>query len=338
MSLLNDKHKIEDKLICSVLNNNVFNMLCSSFRGGFNNTFNTVEDKSKLIGYDICKQYTSILRNDENEFPLFDPFCDVENYEDCNQSNFINNHLYYVKTLNFFPLRYDGLYYGFILNYCRQNNIAFKAISTIKPSNVHQSFSEDVNTIYEKLGSKLGKYIVNAIIGCLGKNKKTITDIYYDNNLTNASYIFSKKCEIKLENYIAKACDQPVIYSINNRIRKQLIETNMPVHMYITQMGNLQTHIMASQMNSKLIRVIVDSVIVENGNEIVDNIGNDFGNYKKLSLEECQSKVIGNNATINIPKMELVLQHKKNRIDVISEWNNIDIDEKNYKNELYISI
>ena len=332
-SLLNDKHKIEDKLVCSVLNNNVFNMLCNSFRGGFNNTFNTVEDKSKLIGYDICKQYTSILRNNDNEFPLFNPFCDVEDYEDSGTCDFINNHLYYIKTLNFFPLRYDGLYYGFILNYCRQNNIAFKAISTIKPSGSHSSFNEDVDTIYEKLGSKLGKYIVNAIIGCLGKNKKTITDIYYDNNLTNASYIFSKKCEIKLQNYIAKACDEPTIYSINNRIRKQLIETNMPVHMYITQMGNLQTHMMTNQMNGKIIRIVVDGVIVENGNEIIDNIGNDFGNYKKLTLEECQSKVIGNNAKVNIPKMELVLKHKKNRVEAISEWNIIDIDEQNYKSE-----
>lgn len=334
-----------NKIKSSFLNNQVFNLLMTTFRGGICNTFNKAENMDNLIGYDINKAYTSILLDKTNDFPIFNAFCQIKEIKD-QSLQFDDSTLYLiVNCKNFFPLRYDGIYYGFELTYAKSLGISFTVTGKITPSDYLDDYSDQIQKMYDELGPKHAKILINNFVGMMGVNKQTKYNAYFAQSLCEAAHIRLHK--MGKDAFVGEVCADPVLYEVKEKQRSNIVETNMPINMYIVRKTWVKVHQLATQMGGKIIRVITDCVITEGGKEIPT--GNNPGQYKKLTLEECKQKV-KKSRKINVPKREDILkfeqsQRKKNEHvcqdfddiyfklpkDTKTEWNLIDAKEENWE-------
>lgn len=274
-----------------------------------NTSFNEFWSKPKstcdIHGYDICKQYTSVLYNECKSFPVFLSVDEVLPYD--GHHPLANDGFYFVKSANYFPLKGDGVYCGEALNIYLEDgiitphDITYQYIPSEHLSGDHfKRFIDDVydKFTYDDATSQREKYmtckkVLNSFIGILRKTNSTKCKHYFTNN-------FQELCNIYLDSKFQGVSINPIESNVNddteqtvvcyhayNSKKYKLQYTNLPIHRKVYDMATLQIYQLTKKVGLKhCIGVWTDSVYFNGGERlpITAKHETDFGCIKSVSV------------------------------------------------------
>lgn len=322
----------------SALNRDLFNRFILTSRGGVSQVFNNCENKENVSGFDTVKCYSSILY-EEKKLPIFDAFCEASFMTE--GEDFENYNLYEVEWIYDYNilLRGKGLYYGFTLKKCREKNYNF-SLSGKKwtPSSFIYGLDELVLAVYDKIGEKWGKVIINTFTGTLGKNINKKVNVYLDSSLEMASL----KVASRPDSVIYKEDEN--IFKVVHDGKEDVVLNNMPANLFIIQKARVKLLELAEGVmgGGRLLRTIVDCVIVENGDEskLIRKDGfyalqkktlqnpYHFGCFKKLGKEEAISKIGKKTQKVSERLVGRQLRPavlKWNEVEIVDEYDTLTI-------------
>ena len=195
----------------------------------------------KTVTFDINKCRTNILYHSEYDYPVFTVMDDVCKYNGQNKPG-----IYYIESLNQFPLRGNGWYYYPMVDYCLKNNIInsdsikYCVISSL--SIPHDYYNEFIEYCRKEFDANTCKFAINSMIGCFMMNttKNSISTLLHvcKDSLEAFSYYYNysgtfvDNFEVNNQNYFS-------VYKSNTAMK---METESPIYNQIVQLEAIELH------------------------------------------------------------------------------------------------
>ena len=237
--------------------------------GGFVHTFENLDQKQidelkskkRLISYDYAKCYSHIVQT--YDMPIFDQNSCVDKFRSKDE---IQPGFLYVETSQFFPLRGNGWYSHYLVEYClnerliSRDDIKYQIIATFTTDELKPM----VEKIYQKYGSSVSKIVVNCIVGSIGMKDKVIgSSLYVDNEIEASYYTMVNNTNVASFNI-----NRNNLYKINQVKDLMFLDTGRPVFLTITQIGNMLLHQLYTKITKEIptasvLQVKVDAIHVK---------------------------------------------------------------------------
>lgn len=136
------------------------------------------ENLDECHAYDIRKQYSSLLMNNNLGWSVYSPMDEIQEFNGKLQEGF-----YFVKTTNYFPMKGDGWYSGEALieyvadDIIQLSDITHEYVPTTTLKGNH--FENFVNDVFNKYFGDNAKTAINAFIGTLRIDKMSQKKNYF---------------------------------------------------------------------------------------------------------------------------------------------------------------
>lgn len=274
----------------------------SPLNSAFNEFWDYPEDMTNYHGYDIRKQYSSILRSVSLGWSVYNPMNEINKFSGTLQEGF-----YYVESKNYFPLKGNGWYSGEpLIEYLadgiiKNEDIKYEFLpTTILPGDYFKNF---VNEIYEKFGTD-AKQAINGFIGMLRINQSTKKDNYFFNDVeslfmhmndsSDSTFRIIKNDYKNEKNYDEpiesksiywKDGDEPIeiynkyieeseilAYHAMNEKKYPLTYNSTPIHRKIYDIAALQIYRLAKAVGIKfLFGIKTDALFFNGGDKLTPN-------------------------------------------------------------------
>jgi hypothetical protein len=258
----------------TVVNNSVLKLFKDNNKCGFAYTWREPEEGEKIITRDINKCYTSILRDNQYPYPVFNICDDITVYD----GKELKCGYYWVETDNFFPLKGDGLYCYSTLLECQKLGVAFtpkyQVLATHQlPADYFKSFVKEALKVDEY------KTLVNTTIGFLNKINTTFTQSKFTSDKNEAGHFFFNKFKPVAENdnriHFVNNWDDN-LFEIETVTYNKKYENDIPIYQQIIEAGWIAIYRLSKSLGGELLCVKTDSVTVANPTgdvELTDSIG-----------------------------------------------------------------
>ncbi len=224
-------------------------------------------------GYDIRKQYSSILRNVSLGWSVYNPMNEIQPFSGTLQEGF-----YYVETSNYFPMKGNGWYNGEALieyvadGIINMQNIKYEFLPSIVLNGNY--FEEFVNKIYERFGTD-AKQAINGFIGMLRINQSTKTDNFFFNDVDSLFMHMtdSKNTTFKIvreKEEQAEIEEKDIIaYHAMHETKYPLVYNSSPIHRKIYDIAALQIYRLAKAVGLQyLFGIKTDALYFNGGNRL----------------------------------------------------------------------
>ena len=289
------------KIICGKIPKSTYNQLVLNtldeyspkpITKGYSEEFN----KYNSLGFDICKCYSSILYNNNMNIPIYNIFCDLQDYDGrkiiCGEY-FIDNVIIEKYKGSDKPfIIYAGLYSWNLIKYLIDNKLMkrnkIKKMLLPCAELPFEHLKLFVETIYNSFEEDSAKQIINMFIGNMGtKYNKDIKGCIIDNEI-EARSIQALYPHIEINEFNN-------LFLVKQVIKNKLQEDNTSINRFVVCGGImklLDTMSKVMKEDSKLISIRTDCVYVENykiPNEkymINDNDDKILNNIGKIKIED----------------------------------------------------
>jgi hypothetical protein len=251
----------------------------------------TKEEWSKIKGqedaWDVNKQYTSILRNNQFNWCLYNNFCMPQPYSGNLQDGF-----YFIETSNTLPCRGNSLYSRAMAEYLIKNNIPHKIIYEVLPIAVlpHDFFTEFVDSVIAETSDF--KHVINNFIGSLNKNRKDSTSVkVYADQIDAFTDVWNRG-----SNYNEIELDEELkVYTAIKIDSHDLLQNNMPMNAQIIDLAAIQLAEGIKHLENKgaVIRGYkADSITFKHVDKLeIDLSTSPLGGWKRETVKELKGKV-----------------------------------------------
>jgi hypothetical protein len=207
--------------------------------------------KSFYIDINRCrKNILYYLKELNTQIPVFT--C-MDEPKEFNTNDTIEPGFYFITSNNYFPLRENGWYSHYMINYCLEHHIITKdnikyklASSVVLKDDYFNKAIDQLLTLPRKL-SKLGP---NILTGCLGTNTYSVTKTFFTDDFRQASthYMQSKSTTVSIH----EVDDEGQLYQVNQTEKMQKdVVNNMIYHLILDieacELHNLKTLIEANK-------------------------------------------------------------------------------------------
>ena len=257
----------------STFNCNVFKIFKDNNKSAFSYTFKEPTGNN-IITRDINKCYTSILRDNIYDYPIFNVCDSIEKYD----NKPLKVGFYWVETKNIFPLKGSGFYCYSTLLECQKLGISFtptfQLVSSHRlPATYFKKFVNNAVKIDQF------KTLVNTTIGFLNKIKTTFKQSRFTSDKNEAGYYFFNKFKGSVENnnkiHYANLWNDD-LYEIETVSFSNKYENDIPLFQQIIETGWIRIYKLYKSLGGDLLCVKTDSVTVENPSKdvkITEEIG-----------------------------------------------------------------
>ena len=293
----------------SVMNNDILKLFKDNNKSGFAYTWREAKEGDKVITRDINKCYTSILRDNQYNYPVFNICDDVKPYD----GKGLKCGYYYVETNNFFPLKGNGLYCYSTLLECRKLNINFTPKYQVLPT--HMLPCDYFKPLVDQ-ALKVDEYktLINTTIGFLNKITTTFNQSRFTSDKNEAGYFFFNKFKPVAENdnrlhFVNTYSSE--LYEIETITYNKKYENDIPLYQQIIEAGWIKIYLLSRVLNGEILCVKTDSVTIANATNDVD-LNDDIGGVKEEKNPE-----IYKNWKVSKGKFEIELK----------EWDTITEDQ-----------
>ena len=252
------------------------------------------------------------------------------------RGKFDDGFLYLIRTDNQFPLRGDGVCSGRLLNYAHQNGIKFEVdayMPCYKFMNTDDFllFRENAYTV----SNEVGKAMCNPLTGLMAVWNRTFVNNSYVSTIQEAGHFVAN---FEYDNMTQ--IDEKLFF-LSKEEDKIIYNNNLPAHLVIIQEGWIRLHELCVKLGmpviqrglpaGNIVRLATDSAMamMKSNPTIVES--DSIGGLKSLTQEEMLSK-LKKGPVKQVGKSE---HRKANDEEIISDWNNIDIQEHDYENECW---
>lgn len=275
-------------------------------------------DATECVAYDINKLYSSILADEKIDWVSFDIDNEIRAYNKKEQID--EDCVYFVSTESTLLFNSgSGFYFGKLVKRGLDDGIiTHKDITHSLRGKCERTekYRDFVKFVYDTLGNKLGKTMINSFIGLQGKMFNTIGSVSWSTNLQDAYAVFKDLNKVVRE----EVHNGKKVYRSDSTSLKEIEEHNFVKHRQIVQEGYLRVYDLYKKTGGDLVSVKTDCILVRNGmNKPI--LSNDMGCVKE---EEWSAKKINNlEKKACTPREKLVLPVKK-EIEEFSfedEWN-----------------
>jgi len=193
--------------------------------------------------WDMNKQYTSILRNNPNEWLLFDMFSLPVKY-----SGSISDAYYFIETTNTMPCKGNGWYSRVIAEYLIENQIEHTITYEIKATNTLKKdfFAPFVDKVVADVPDSF-KYITNTFCGALNTHDKKSLSI----QATTDKSIIIQRCLSNGASMCKFEIGDETIYCGATIKNDLLYENNMPIYSQILDTAAVQLATAIKHLESK---------------------------------------------------------------------------------------
>ena len=225
------------------------------------------EDKFRAV--DIIKCYSSLLLNPLDNWLVYDVLDELEPYVPIKDNQLFPFGLYVVETNDLTILHQTNIYSNKILDYARENGVAFKVkYQMIKRQKYKGENIENRNhfhKIIEKITSwnmdkKMMKLIINAITGYMGKTVYKKYDVKLNTNLLE---VFEdgviKGNERSKEIYFEKIQD---LFVYGSLAETELMTNSLPIYIQILDWSNIKLHQMQKAIGGECMYRHTDMVLM----------------------------------------------------------------------------
>lgn len=277
--------KLYPKHTLSVLNPIALQMFLSNNKNAFVHKFRKPEhnELDDLSAVDIAKCYTSILKDNTYEWPIFSVTDDLEPYD----GKELKCGFYWVESKNFFPLKKSGWYCYSTLLQARKFNIDFKITHQLIASNKLPP-NYFVKFVTESLKCQDFKNLNNMLVGILNKICDKCSTCTYTTDFNEAGYrFFNDFKENKLSAYTKIPHVRHFgsdIFEINTVNHSKKYEINVPLYQMVLESGWMKAYELYTKLGGELIMVKTDCVIVKNPKNEVPYDPNGIGTYREEKI------------------------------------------------------
>ena len=314
--------------------------------------------------YDKNKQYTHILMTgDVYGWSIFKPTDEVEQFD-----GNIETGMYFIVTLNYFPLKGNGWYFDDTVekalkySLISKEDIKYQVKASCSLEQYHfKEFVKDVYDKFEPTHANGGKLAINGFIGMLGKSKTKSTQHYFESNydiVANELINNENNIEIKgiyqqsqnetnhvnllnlsddeLELVINKTADntsEPIIYQLSKNTEIPTYENTLPIHRKIYDKANMEMYELYLEVKDfnpdcELVGIKTDCLVFNNITHDPPT-SNRWGGIKKCDVPSIKECTVNQE-----PKLRTEVYEPTN-----TSWNSITWSpEAGYKNHKGIMI
>lgn len=269
-----EKHEVPIKRLNSYLNlesRKIFDKIRRSPMSFRDVEIEDVEKEQDIHTIDISKCYTSILR----DYDL--PVIRIMDYpSEFNANDDIEpTYFYYIKCDRndfFSPYLGHDWYIGHLTSYMLENGIVGREHILYKqPAHGVNVFKGLIEKLYtDKESTKLAKYLINCLTGCLGKKEMDMTRMKYTTNLLEAKYF--EKAKNRNGKMTKQWCPNDVtVWEVKQTEKIVKVSTQEPSYAAILQLGRMKVHQLLSkiQLNGgQILSVKVDAVTYRGSSSI----------------------------------------------------------------------
>jgi hypothetical protein len=246
---------------------------------------------SKIDGHedalDVNKQYSSILRNSQFPWCMYNNFSMPQPY-----SGKIQDGFYFIETENTCPCRGNSWYSRAIAEWLQKNNVAHKIIYELIPSKTlpHDFFTEFVDSVIAETSDF--KHVINNFIGSLNKNRKPSTSVkVYADQIDAFADVWNRG-----SNYNEIELDEELkVYTAIKIDSHDLFQNNMPMNAQIIDLAAIQLADAIKHLESKgaVIRGYkADSITFKHKDKLeIDLPTSSLGGWKHEAVKELKGKV-----------------------------------------------